>query len=184
MPSAATDEGNALLREAWRRHLLTPAIEKRLRKEHKTLLGPEDHLARADYLLALDNKSRLGAVNRILPLVDKERRPSIKARIAVVERSKRAGSLLSKLDKRDRHEPGVLLARIQWLRRADKDKQAWSLLRSAPKSAETLIEPKHVVERDAQIRTALNDGNPNPYALATISGELEEEDLSAPISGG
>jgi soluble lytic murein transglycosylase len=176
-----TDEGNALIRDAWRRHLLTPAIEKRLRKEHKSLLGPEDHLARADYLLAQDNKSRLGAVNRILPLMDKERRPSVKARIAVVERSKRAGSLLSKLEKRDRHEPGVMLARIQWLRRADKDKQAWSLLRSAPKSAETLIDPKPWwVERDAQIRNALNDGNPKTaYALAKDhGGELEEEDLS------
>lgn len=176
-----TGEGNALIREAWRRHLLTPAIEKQLRKEHKALLGPEDHLARADYLLAQDNKSRLSAVHRILPLVDKERHSSIKARIAAVERSKRAGSLLSKLDKRDRHDPGVLLARIQWLRRADKGKQAWSLLRSAPKSAETLIEPKQWwVERDAQVRRALNDGNPKTaYALAKDhSGELDEDELS------
>ena len=176
-----TVEGNALIREAWRRSVLTPAIEKRLRIEHKTLLGPEDHLARADYLLAQDNKSRLGAVNRILPLIDKERRSSIKARIAVVERSKRAGSLLSKLDKRDRLEPGVLLARIQWLRRADKDKQAWSLLRSAPKSAEAQTDPRQWwVERDAQIRTALNDGNPKTaYALAKDhGGDLEEEELS------
>ena len=176
-----TAEGNTLMREAWRRHLLTPAIEKRLRIEHKSLLGPEDHLARADYLLAQDNKSRLGAVNRILPLIDKERRPSVKARIAGVERSKRAGSLLSKLEKRDRQQPGVLLARIQYLRRADKDKQAWSLLRSVPKSAETLIEPKQWwAERDAQIRNALNDGNPKTaYALAKDhGGDLEEEDLS------
>lgn len=176
-----TDEGNALIREAWRRSVLTPAIEKRLRIEHKTLLGPEDHLARADYLLAQDDKSRLGAVNRILPLIDKERRSSIKARIAVVERSKRAGALLSKLDKRDKKEPGVLLARIQWLRRTDEDKQAWSLLRSAPKSAEMQIDSKQWwVERDAQVRNALNDGNPKTaYALAKDhGGDLEEEELS------
>ena len=42
-----TEEGNTLIRDAWRRHLLTPAIEKRLRKEHKSLLGADDHLARA-----------------------------------------------------------------------------------------------------------------------------------------
>ena len=176
-----TDEGNALIREAWRRSLLTPAIEKRLRKEHKTLLGPDDHFARADYLLAQDNKSRLGAVNRILPLVDTERRSSIKARIAVVERSKRAGALLKNLDKRDRNEPGVLLARIQWLRRTDKDKQAWSLLRSAPKSAEAQTNPKQWwVEREPQVRRALNDGNPKTaYALAKDhGGDLEEEEFS------
>ena len=176
-----TEEGNTLIRDAWRRHLLTPAIEKRLRKEHKSLLGEDDHLARADYLLAQDNKSRVGAVNRLLPLIDKARRDSVKARIATVERSKKAGSLLSKLGRQDKHDPGVILARIQWSRRANEDKQAWSLLRSAPKAAEMLIDPKQWwIERDAQVRRALNEGNPKTaYALAKDhGGELEEDELS------
>ena len=174
-------EGGELVREAWRRHLLTPAMEKSLRKLHKSLLRPQDHLARADYLLAQDNKSRLGGVNRILPLIGKEQHASVKARIASVERSKRAKSLFGKLDKNAKQEPGVLLARIQWLRRSDEDKQAWSLLRSAPKSADTLIDPKRWwVERGAQVRRALNDGNPKTaYAITKdYGGELDDEYLS------
>lgn len=174
-------DGADLVREAWRKSVLTPAMEKKLRLQHKTLLRPEDHLARAEFLLAQDNKSRLGAVNRILPLIEKEQHDSIKARIASVERSKRAGSLFDKLDLRTKREPGVLLARIQWLRRADKDKRAWSLLRSAPKSAEDLIEPKQWwAERDVQVRRALNEGNPKTaYAIAKeYGGELDDEDLS------
>ncbi len=175
------DEGAELVRHAWRKHQLTPAIEKKLRILHKALLRPEDHLARAEFLLAQDNKGKLAAVNRILPLIEKERHASIKARIASVERSKRAGALFGKLDRHAQREPGVMLARIQWLRRADKDKEAWILLRSAPKAADKLIEPRMWwAERDAQVRLALNSGNPKTaYAIAREhAGELDEDDLS------
>ena len=174
-------EGAELVRGAWRKSVLTPAMEKKLRLQHKTLLRPEDHLARAEFLLAQDNKSRLGAVNRILPLIEKEQHASIKARIASVERSKHAGSMFDKLDLHTKREPGVLLARIQWLRRADKDKRAWSLLRSTPKSAADQIEPKQWwAERDVQVRRALNEGNPKTaYAIARdYGGDMDGDDLS------
>lgn len=174
-------DGEELVREAWRRHVLTPAMEKKLRADNETVLRSEDHLARANFLLVQDDKSRVGAVNRILPLIDKDKHPSIKARIASVERSKRAASLFEKLDSRTKLEPAVMLARIQWMRRADKDKQAWSLLRSAPKSAATQTEAKQWwIERDAQVRKALNDGSPKTaYAIAKdYGGEMDDEDLS------
>ena len=127
------DEGAALIREAWRRSVLTPAIETKLRKLH--VLTPDDHRARATYLLLQNDRSYLKAVKRILPQIDAKWRASVKARIATVERSKSAGSLLSKLENDVRNDPGVLFARIQYLRRANKDNMVWSLLRSAPKSA-------------------------------------------------
>ncbi len=173
------DEGEALVREAWRRHVLTSAIEKRIRKLH--VLAPEDHRARADYLLMQDDKSRLAAVKRLLPLIEGHWRASAKARIAVVERSKKAGALLTQLDKEVKNDPAVLLARIQWLRRKGEDKQVWSLLRSAPKSPEKLVDPTAWwTARDSQIRLALNSGNAKTaYALAKEhNGELEDESLS------
>lgn len=173
------EEGVEHIREAWRRHPLTPAIEKKIRK--LKVLKPDDHRARADYLLMQDNKSYVGAVRRILPLIDKKWRPSVKARIATVKRTRRAGGLLTRLDKSVKKYPAVLLARIQWLRRADKDKKVWSLLRSAPKSAEKLIDPEEWwKERGIQVRLALNEGKPKTaYALARNHGEgLEHWDLS------
>jgi soluble lytic murein transglycosylase len=173
------EDGQALIRQAWRKHPLTPAIEKRIRK--LKILTPADHRARADYLLMQDNKSYVAAVKRLLPLIGKKWNASIKARIATVQRSKSAGTLLTRLDKTVKLDPGVLLARIQWLRRANNDKKVWSLLRSAPKSAETLIDPEEWWKvRQAHVRLALNAGKPKTaYALAKDhGGGLEHWDLS------
>jgi soluble lytic murein transglycosylase len=160
------NEGEAMLRQAWRKHVLTPAIEKKIRKLHK--LSHEDHRARAAYLLMQDKKEHLAAVKRILPMIDKDERLAVKARIATVERSKRAGGLLSALDGKAKADPGVMFSRIQWLRRADKDKEVWSLLKSAPGSPEKLIDPAAWWdERQIQIRLALNTGSPKTaYELA------------------
>ncbi len=174
-----TDEGRELIREAWRGNVLTPSIEKKIRKLH--VLTPEDHLARADYLLMQDKKDYLKAVGRMLPLIDKKWRASVKARIATVERSKRAGTLLTNLDKDIRQDPGVLLARIQWLRRANHLKKVWSLLRSAPQSPAKMITPAvWWAERETQVRLALNSGYPKmAYNLAKEhGGGLQHWDLS------
>ncbi len=173
------DEGRELVRQAWRGNLLTPAIEKKVRELH--VLTADDHLARADYLLMQDKKDYIAAVQRILPLIENKWRPSIKARIATVERSKHAGTLLNKLDKDIKKDPGVLLARIQWLRRDDDDKKVWSLLRSAPQSPEKMVDPAAWwAQRETEVRLALNSGHPKmAYALAKgHGGGLEYWDLS------
>jgi soluble lytic murein transglycosylase len=173
------DDGRALIARAWREHPLTPAIEKRIRK--LKLLTPADHRARADYLLMQDNKSYVGAAARLLPLIDKKWRTSVKARMASVKRARNAGTLLSRLAKDVKQDPAVLLARIQWLRRANNDKKVWSLLRSAPKTAEKLIDPEEWWKvREAHVRLALNAGKPKTaYAIAKDhGGGLEHWDLS------
>jgi soluble lytic murein transglycosylase len=173
------DEGTKLVRDAWRRYPLTEAIEKNLRK--LKVLNDDDHRARADYLLMQDNRAYLKAVKRLMPLIDKTWHASLKARIATVERAKNAGTLLSRLDTGVKREPGVLLARIQWLRRADEDERVWSLLRSAPKASAKLIDAGEWWEqRASQVRLALNDGRPKTaYALASEHGSgLDHEDLS------
>jgi soluble lytic murein transglycosylase len=173
------DQGRALVREAWRKHPLTSAAEKKIRKLR--FLNNEDHRARAAYLLMQDNKRYIGAVKRLLPLIDKKWEASIKARIATVRRSRSAGTLLTRLDKDIKKDPAVLFARIQWLRRADKDKKVWSLIRSAPQDPEKLIDPEEWwKEREIQVRLALNAGKPKTaYAIAKDhGGGLEHWDLS------
>ncbi len=173
------EEGKILVREAWRKYPLTKAIEKKIRKLR--VLNAEDHRLRADYLLMQDNKSYIKAAKRLLPLIDKKWTDAVKAHIATVERSKRAGGLLSRLDSKIKVDPAVLFARIQWLRRAGRDEKVWSLLRSAPKTSEKLVDPEEWwAARDSQVRLALNDERPKTaYAIAKDhGGGLEHWDLS------
>jgi soluble lytic murein transglycosylase len=173
------DKGTEHIRKAWRKYPLTQAIEKKIRKLR--VLNADDHRARADYLLMQDNKRYVSAVNRVLPQIDKKWKASIKARIATVKRAKNAGTLLTRLDPKIKLEPPVLFARIQWLRRADNDKKVWSLLRSAPKSAEKLVDPAAWwKERQIQVRLALNSGKvKTAYAIASGHGDgLPHWDLS------
>jgi soluble lytic murein transglycosylase len=174
-----TDEGTRLIVEAWRGYPLTEAIEKRLRK--LKVLHTDDHRARADYLLIQDNKNYLKAVRRLITLIDGKWHDSLKARMATVQRAKNAGTLLSRLDKAIKREPGVMFARIQYLRRADEDARVWSLLRSAPQTAAGMIDPPEWwQQRESQVRLALNEGKPKTaYAIASEHGAgLDHASLS------
>lgn len=179
--SGRAEEGRRLLRQAWREAALTPSIENRLKEKYGSELRPADHKARIDWLLVQDNKAHMNAVERLLPLIDKKWEPQVKACIAAVKRAKNASTLISKLDKEAHDHPAVLLIRIQLARRADKDKEAWAMLRSAPTSPDALIEPaRWWDERAAQIRAALNEGDAKTaYTIAKYHPQdLEPEDIS------
>ena len=176
-----TAEGTALVREAWRQHMLTPAIEARLKDVHGALLRPEDHKARLDWLFVKNRKSDLKAIDRIVPLVDKKWEKAIQAQIATIKGDKSAGALLGKLEDDQRADPAILLARIAWARRNDKDEAVWELLRAAPTDSRKLINPMSWWDyRETQVRAALNAGQPKTaYALAQgYGGGLPAEELA------
>ena len=175
------DDGKALIRTAWREHYLTPAIEARLKDKFPDALRPEDHKARLDWLLIKNRKSDLKTIERLVPLVDKKWEPAIQAQIALIKGEKNAGTLLSKLDSNLKTDPAVMLARIQWARRTDKDETVWELLQAAPTDSRKLINPMSWWDfRGIQVRNALNAGQPKTaYALARgYGGELPAEELS------
>ncbi len=158
-----TGEGRRLIRRAWREARFTPAIEARIKERHGGALRAEDHKARIDYLLMQDSKSLLPTVERLLPHIDKKWQTQVKACMAAVKRSKKAADKLAKLDPAVRDQPVVLFLRARAARRADKDKEAWNLLRSAPPAgdSEKLVDPERWwSQREALVRTALNTGNP------------------------
>lgn len=174
-----TEEGTKRIRQAWCLHVLTPAIEKKIRK--LKVLKAEDHYARAGFLLMQDRKRYVSAVKRILPLIGKDRQKAVKAHIATVQRAGNAGTLLTNLDPKIKEEPAILLARVQWLRRADNLEKARELLKTAPNSAEALIDPeKWWEERERHIREALDEGDmQTAYDLASGPNDgLEHWDLS------
>jgi soluble lytic murein transglycosylase len=175
------DDGTALIREAWRQHMLTPAIEAKLKDVHSAVLRPDDHKARLDWLFVKNRKSDLKAIERLVPLVDKKWEKAVQAQIATVKGDKGAGALLGKLEDDLRSDPAILLARIAWARRNDKDETVWELLRAAPTDSRKLINPMSWWEyRQTQVRAALNAGQPKTaYALAQgYGGDLPAEELS------
>ena len=174
------EEGVKRVQQAWRLHVLTPAIEKKIRK--LKVLETEDHYARAGFLLMQDKKRYVKAVKRILPLIgNKDQKKAVKAHIATVKRAGNAGTLLTYLAPKIKEEPPILFARAQWLRRADNNEKARILLKSAPETAELLIDPEEWwEERQRHIREMLNEGDAaTAYELASGPNDgLEHWDLS------
>jgi len=171
--------GTALIREAWRNHALEEKAEEAVRERFDRLLRKQDHKARADWLLAQDRRSLTDDARRLKKELDKLDRASLEARVAEVRRSRRAGGLLTRLDKAVKTRPEVLLSRVRWLRRHGNDEKAWRLMKKAPVDAEALIDPNAWwKERRIQTRRALNAGKAKTaYVLARDHGGATGEDL-------
>jgi soluble lytic murein transglycosylase len=175
------EDGQALIRTAWREHYLTPALETRFKDNFGDVLRPEDHKARLDWLLVKNRKSDLKTIERMVPLVDKKWEKAIQAEIAGIKGDKKAGAMLAALEGNLKSDPAVLLARIAWAKHNDKDEAVWELLRAAPTDGRKLVNPMSWWDyRETQVRTALNSGQPKiAYELAKgYGGELPAEDLS------
>jgi soluble lytic murein transglycosylase len=174
-----TERGTALIRAAWRKHSLSEDAQQAIRKRFGKLLRKEDHKARADWLLMQDRRTLSDDARRLKTELDKDDQASLSARVAEVRRSRRAGTLLTRLDKDLKTRPEVLLSRVRWLRRHGNDEKAWRLLGLAPKDAEALIDPSEWwSERRIQTRTALNAGHPKTaYRIARDHGGATGENF-------
>ena len=176
------DKAKSLIRIAWRKHTLGADLEKIILAQFGKLLESHDHKARVDRLLLLDRKSKIAAVKRTAALLDKKENKKIDARIAVVQRSKKAKALLAAIPDDDiKEDIGFYFSRIQWLRRHKQEEKAWKLLLAAPKDPKELIAiDEWWIERRVNCRQALNAGHPEiAYRIARdhepISGKHYRE---------
>ncbi len=180
LASAYLKDGNepaahALVVSAWRDYQLNTAVEKKILDRFGGMLKPEDHRARIDRLLYLDDESKTDAALRISKLLPAEEQKKVAARIAVVKRGKNAGKLLDALPASATHgDVGLLFSRIQWLRRKDKDEEAWKMLLDAPSEPDQLLDLENWwIERRLNCRTALNAGQPRiAYEIAVKHGPI------------
>ncbi len=174
-----TERGTALVREAWRKHAMDEDAQEAIRERFDNLLRKEDHKARADWLLAQDDRKLIDDARRLKGQLDPLDQKSLDARVAEVQRSRRAGGLLTDLDERVKTEPEVLLSRVRWLRRHGNDEKAWGLMQMAPVDAEALVDPNEWwQERRVQTRTALDAGKPEiAYQIASRHGGATGDDL-------
>ena len=174
-----TERATALIREAWRQHELHEDAQEAIRERFDKLLRKSDHKARADWLLAQDERDLTDDSRRLKTELDKLDQQSLDARVAEVRRSRRAGGLLTRLDAKVKTQPEVLLSRVRWLRRHDNDEKAWRLMGMAAESDAAVVAPNAWwQERRIQTRTALNAGKPEQaYGIARGHGGATGDDL-------
>ncbi len=160
-----------LVVSAWRDHELNAAVEAKILSRYGNMLTAENHRARIDRLLYPDDKSATAAALRVAKLLPADEQKKVAARIAVVQRGGNAGKLLDALPTNAvEADAGLRFNRIQWLRRKDRDEEAWKMLLDAPSEPNVLLDLNNWwIERRVNCREALNAGQ------ARIAYEIAEK---------
>jgi peptidoglycan lytic transglycosylase len=160
-----------LVTSAWRDHELNQAVETKILAKYGYMLTADVHRARIDRLLYPDDKSATAAALRVAKLLPADEQKKIAARIAVVQRGGNAGKLLDALPANAvEADAGLRFNRIQWLRREDRDQEAWKMLLDAPSEPNVLLDLNNWwIERRVNCREALNAGQ------ARIAYEIAEK---------
>jgi soluble lytic murein transglycosylase len=164
-----------LVVSAWRDYQLNLAVEKKILNRFGSMLTEEDHQARIDKLLFPDSKITADAALRTSKLLPAAEQKKVVARIAVVKRGANAGKLLDALPaSATSGDVGLLYNRIQWLRRKDRDQEAWKALLAVPQEPDQLIDLEGWwSERRINCRLALNAGQPRiAYEIAAEHGPI------------
>lgn len=125
----------AAVRLAWRKDGFSADVEDQARAIFAEFITPADDKARMDTRFDVDDEEAGTRAARQLGPVGLS---IAKARSAVINKSGKAKALLDAVPVEAQHDPGYMLSRIQWLRRADKIAEAGRLALAAPREAERL----------------------------------------------
>jgi len=150
-----TGEAGEAARTAWTMGTMPPEDEGRLLTLFPGLLGPADHDARIDRLLA--DRDRAGAA-RMLPLASPERRALFEARLALQNKAADAGSRLAALPPGSESDPGLLQDKAAWLRNGGQASAARALFAQRPHLTRQPANPEAWMETMLTLaREAAND---------------------------
>lgn len=169
------DAARELVVSAWRDYQLNATVEKKILDRFGSMLTNEDHQARIDKLLFPDNKATADVALRVSKLLPPAEQKKVAARIAVVKRGANAGKLLDALPASAVNgDVGLLYNKIQFLRRKDRDEEAWKMLLDAPSEPSELVDPDGWwEERRLNCRIALNAGQARiAYDIASRHGPI------------
>ena len=167
-------EGSKLARALFRESDLQPYLELRLKAD----FGPD--LTRGDYKYKADRlmyKEQVGAAMRYAVGAGPDVVALEKARAAVIAEGP-SDKAIAAVPESLRKDPGLLLAEVQKLRRADKLMDAANLMQSAPRDRSALIDgDEWWVERRMLTRKLLDNGNINAaYVIAATASPTSSED--------
>ena len=176
-------EGTRLARALFRENDLQPYLEARLKTDFGGDLTRGDYKYKADRLMykeqpAASLRFALSAGPDVVALE--------KARAAVIAEAP-SDKAIAAVPESLRRDPGLILAEVQKLRRADKLMDAANLMQSAPRDRATLIDPDEWwTERRVLARKLLDNGNVNAaYVIcATASPATSEDKIEADFHAG
>ncbi len=155
-------------------------MEKKILARFGDFLTTADYQAEFDRLLYGDNQSAAEAALRVSKLLPAAEQKKVAARIAILKRGGNAGKLLDALPaSATQGGVGLLYNRIQWLRRKDRDEEAWKILLDVPNEPDKLLDLENWwIERRMNCRAALNAGQPRvAYEIAMEHGPLNGDAL-------
>ena len=169
-----TAEAADLARAVFRDDDLGGAIEARFKAD----FGPE--LTRADYKYRADKllyKEQIAPAIRYAALAGEDELALAKARAAVIL-DVGADKAIAAVPDALRHDPGLILAQVQKLRREDKLMEAAQLMQSAPKDAASLIDGDDWwTERRVLARRLLDNGNINAAYVVCATHAAASSDM-------
>ena len=147
----------AAVRAAWRNTDFSEEVEAQARQMFAGLITPADDKARMDAHLYLGDDD---AAMRAARHLDAAEFAIAKARAAVNDKSADAKALLAAVPAAAQHDPGYMFSLIQWLRHADRIKEAAQWMLAAPRDPEKLVDlDQWWVERRLVARKLLDLGD-------------------------
>lgn len=172
----------ALAQKAWRTLDITATLETGFLERFGKYLTEADHKWRLDRLLMSDMRwasergDRATLAKRLIPKLSEPEQKKAEARLAVFMKVPLARQMIEALPA-TANQPadwGLVYHRVQALRRADKDEEAWKLLASVPTDANIVATPDDWwLERRANAYQALKAGKPRvAYDLVKEAGLL------------
>ena len=171
----------ALAQKAWRTLDIAATLETGFLERFGKYLTEADHKWRLDRLLmdeirwTGERNDRAAIVRRLIPRLSDPEKKKAEARLAVFMRVPLAQQMLNALPPQDKViDWGLVYHQIQMLRRANRDEDAWLLLRSVPTDTNLIVSPDEWwTERRANAYQALKAGKPRiAYDLVKDAGEL------------
>jgi soluble lytic murein transglycosylase len=172
---AQGDRGEAqeYVRSAWRGDAMSAELESQVLETFGELLTRADHKARMDRrLYAQDAEGGMRAAKRL-----GGHEPAIaQLRLAAAQKAANTGALLEAVPNEGRNDAGYMLARAQWLRRADRIGEAAQVMLAAPRDPEVIHDTNEWwIERRLIARKLLDVGNPQAAYKVVRDAALPEK---------
>jgi soluble lytic murein transglycosylase len=168
-------EAQEAAREAW---IAGYADEPGFLRRWSGAVRAEDNWERFQRLIWRDAT----AAARQLPHLDQQHRAAAEARLALQHDAPNADALLAGLSEALRRDPGMMLDRARWLRRADRIADARALWERAGEAAQNDAPEEQLPgfwnERNLLARRLLHDGDAaGAYALADQHGRTPQDQV-------
>ena len=161
-----TQKGEEWIRKAWHEGSFSEGLERKLLKQHKSLLSQADHEKRLDRLLW--DRDATDAI-RMFDKVSTEQKKLAIARIRLMRMARNVDAGVRQVPKDLYNDPGFIFDRVKWRRRKGRDEEARELLlKMGPDAPNPEIWWR---EREIQARKLLRKGHiTQAYYLASKNG--------------